>query len=540
MFDKIFTSKRLIQKHESAPFGHEREAFLEKKAACGYKREKERLRALARCLLFASENLGMEEGDRAYATLESLRTLGQKWKENLLRNRHSNTPVVNDVVRFLSIVVEWLTFTKKMDPRFFDDENLYNRINHIRASKIRYHVTPLYYERLSYLEHLREEGYSMTRIRHYAEYQLHIIQSLRLDSLRFVTDKEIVQAYIKWDRIRLFRKQENSITAKQNFIGMAERWLSYAGILKESESKNHYMSDILMKYENWMKDSRGKSPASIKKEVKVTGDFLDYLHKNNAVFAEIMTDSTDGFIKEQSKRGLARISINRIASVLRCFLRYAYNERIISIPLAGDVKGPRMYSLGDIPYAPDWIDVEKLILSFSTKRNNSANLRNRAIALLLAVYGMRSTEVCRIDIKDIDWENDTILLKREKRGRQQVLPLVPVVGNAIVEYIKEERNNNTSYTTLFLTKQAPYIPMNCKSIYTVIRNAYDKLDIEIKHHGPHSLRHACATRIVNSGHKLKEVADLLGHKKLDNTCIYAKIDMVSLRKVADMNWEGLL
>lgn len=540
MFDKIFTSKRLIQKHESAPFGHEREAFLEKKAACGYKREKERLRALARCLLFASENLGMEEGDRAYATLESLRTLGQKWKENLLRNRHSNTPVVNDVVRFLSIVVEWLTFTKKMDPRFFDDENLYNRINHIRASKTRYHVTPLYYERLSYLEHLREEGYSMTRIRHYAEYQLHIIQGLRLDSLRFVTDKEIVQAYIKWDRIRLFRKQENSITAKQNFIGMAERWLSYAGILKESESKNHYMSDILMKYENWMKDSRGKSPASIKKEVKVTGDFLDYLHKNNAVFAEIMTDSTDGFIKEQSKRGLARISINRIASALRCFLRYAYNERIISIPLAGDVKGPRMYSLGDIPYAPDWIDVEKLILSFSTKKNNSANLRNRAIALLLAVYGMRSTEVCRIDIKDIDWENDTILLKREKRGRQQVLPLVPVVGNAIVEYIKEERNNNTSYTTLFLTKQAPYIPMNCKSIYTVIRNAYDKLDIEIKHHGPHSLRHACATRIVNSGHKLKEVADLLGHKKLDNTCIYAKIDMVSLRKVADMNWEGLL
>ncbi len=67
-----------------------------------------------------------------------------------------------------------------------------------------------------------------------------------------------------------------------------------------------------------------------------------------------------------------------------------------------------------------------------------------------------------------------------------------------------------------------------------------KYDLNIKHRGPHTLRHSCATHLVNSGHSMKEVADLLGHQMLDTTRIYAKVDMVGLRKVADMEWEGLL
>ncbi|MDR1338958.1 MAG: tyrosine-type recombinase/integrase [Prevotellaceae bacterium] len=62
----------------------------------------------------------------------------------------------------------------------------------------------------------------------------------------------------------------------------------------------------------------------------------------------------------------------------------------------------------------------------------------------------------------------------------------------------------------------------------------------MRHYGPHSLRHGCATRLINLGFSLKEVADQLGHQQLDTTRIYAKVDINNLRKVADMNWEGIL
>ena len=64
--------------------------------------------------------------------------------------------------------------------------------------------------------------------------------------------------------------------------------------------------------------------------------------------------------------------------------------------------------------------------------------------------------------------------------------------------------------------------------------------MNIRHRGPHSFRHGCATHLINTGYSLKEIADLLGHMRLDTTRIYAKVDMVSLREVADMNWEELL
>jgi site-specific recombinase XerD len=73
-----------------------------------------------------------------------------------------------------------------------------------------------------------------------------------------------------------------------------------------------------------------------------------------------------------------------------------------------------------------------------------------------------------------------------------------------------------------------------------VSQSYGKTDTGIRHKGGHSLRHACASRIINTGGTLKDVSDLLGHKQFDTTRTYAKIDLVNLRKVADLKWEGLL
>jgi site-specific recombinase XerD len=88
-----------------------------------------------------------------------------------------------------------------------------------------------------------------------------------------------------------------------------------------------------------------------------------------------------------------------------------------------------------------------------------------------------------------------------------------------------------------LNARAPYRPV--KSLFGVVDYRWKTLDVAIKHHGPHSLRHACATRLINEGMSLKTIADQLGHRSLETTRIYAKVDLPRLRKVADFSMGGL-
>lgn len=87
---------------------------------------------------------------------------------------------------------------------------------------------------------------------------------------------------------------------------------------------------------------------------------------------------------------------------------------------------------------------------------------------------------------------------------------------------------------------APYRPVSTSAVYKIVSDSLRQQDIVLKHYGAHCLRHGSATLLVNSGFTMKEVSDYLGHQSLDTTRIYAKVDLLSLRKVADMNWEGLL
>ena len=93
---------------------------------------------------------------------------------------------------------------------------------------------------------------------------------------------------------------------------------------------------------------------------------------------------------------------------------------------------------------------------------------------------------------------------------------------------------------LFLRVNAPYTPLTPQSIYHIVADVFKVLHIKLEHIGPHALRKAFATELVNSGASFKDVADMLGHRQLDTTRIYAKVDFVNLGKVSDMNWEGLL
>ena len=108
----------------------------------------------------------------------------------------------------------------------------------------------------------------------------------------------------------------------------------------------------------------------------------------------------------------------------------------------------------------------------------------------------------------------------------------------MVRYLKEVRPKNSTHREIFLTLRAPFRPM--KKFYGIVASRWKPLNVNIKHHGPHSLRHACATRLINQGVSLKTIADQLGHRDLETTRIYAKVDLPRLREVANFNLGGVL
>jgi integrase/recombinase XerD len=158
---------------------------------------------------------------------------------------------------------------------------------------------------------------------------------------------------------------------------------------------------------------------------------------------------------------------------------------------------------------------------------------------LLSVYGLRSGEVRRLRLDDIDWPRDRIRIVRSKSGHQEAAPLEPRVGNAIARYLCYSRPKTVS-RVVFLTLRAPHRPLSAGGLYGVVGRHLSKNGLPKKGRGPHGLRHACARHLLESGRSFKEVGDHLGHRSPDATSYYAKVDLVSLRKVALDDFGGLI
>jgi integrase/recombinase XerD len=154
--------------------------------------------------------------------------------------------------------------------------------------------------------------------------------------------------------------------------------------------------------------------------------------------------------------------------------------------------------------------------------------------MIFSTYGFRSREVSQLKLEDVDWERERVHVHRSKGRHDQEYPLIQSVGAAIVRYLKEVRPS-TSRREIFLTLRAPFRPLSTGTMYRVVSSRMAKLGIESLHRGPHSLRHACAGRLVGEGFSLKEIGDHLGHRSSDSTRTYAKVDLAGLREVASFD-----
>jgi site-specific recombinase XerD len=408
-----------------------------------------------------------------------------------------------------------------------------------RASTIARHTTaPFAEERSRYLEHCGQRGDSFAQQLRKADHVLWIARKL----------SEYPDLQVTIDQIRAVvgdcSDGENSggphlhlLSTRKRLIGTACAWLRYLGCLRETVEQIPFGSR-LGEYCAWAEQERGLSDASIERFRRVIRQFLRWYGVLGRPLSGLRASDVDAYLAMGSGQGWKRVTIRNVVDALRAFLRFGAAQGWCPPHLPASIQGPRLYALEGLPAGPTWAEVERLFAGLDP--NRPAGMRDRAILMLFAIYGLRESEVATLRLDDIDWEHDQLRVPRAKRRDAQVYPLLPSVGNALIQYLQSVRRRSSPHREVFLAVMPPYRPLSRSGLYDIVAPKLKSLNVQCAHRGPHSLRHACATRLVTQGLPLKEIGDHLGHRSTSATGVYAKVDLAGLREVAVFDLGELL
>lgn len=397
---------------------------------------------------------------------------------------------------------------------------------------------PLLKEREAFLEHLLQQGTSLAAVRGVSWQLLNVIRLLKLTELRDVRIDEIKEVARRWERQQRTNPFAHSYKHSAGFfIYVAKKWLNFAGVLKQPAIPRPRFGDEVDEFARWMVGERGMAPLTVRSHRGKVAQFLKWVSEQCRSLRDVRLRDIDAFLIFKGMSGWSRKSARGNADALRAFFRYAEQRRWCRPGIADGIISPRLYTHEGLPEGPQWKDVQRLLKG--VKGTSAVALRAKAILLLLTVYGLRSGEISRLSLSDFDWQMETFTVNHSKRGGVQKYPLQREVGEAILEYIRKARPQ-TSCRNLFLTLNPPYRRVGYNSLWRITSLSIDAAGIRCRRRGPHCLRHACATHLLEQGASLKVIGDLLGHRDSNSTRIYAKVHLEQLRRVADFDLGGLL
>jgi integrase/recombinase XerD len=398
----------------------------------------------------------------------------------------------------------------------------------------RHLAAPVLEEREEFLSYLRREGVSQHRLQTAAAALLQVIRSLRLTKMRDVRLREIQTLANDWKSRRGMKTMP--VSYYPYFIRLAKRWFRFHARLKLPRPPAQPFGTKLDSYVRSLGE-HGFSTDTIRGRTSRLREFLRWFSKDHRGLETVRLAHVDRFLEAQTRKGWSRGTLASAASALKSFFQYAEDRRWCSRGVALGIKGPSPPKYHPIWNGPTWRQVRQLLRG--TCRSRPADIRARAAFYLIVMYGLRGSEVRRLLVTDLDWKAKTLDVSRSKRGGFQRFPLHRDVADSVLRYITKVRPA-CSCPQLFVTLHPPFRPIAANSLWALTSLRLRRLRINCYPDGPHSLRHACATRLLANGASLKEISDFLGHKRIQSAKIYAKCDMKSLRQVADFDLDGVL
>jgi integrase/recombinase XerD len=289
---------------------------------------------------------------------------------------------------------------------------------------------------------------------------------------------------------------------------------------------------VLDPYIQHLHDARELAPVTIRRHRNDVLSFLLTLKDDvcRSRLRVLGAERIDACLKEVFKTSTA--CPTTLASSLRYFLTYCAERDHTRADFSGLVPRVRQYRHSSLPRGLEDSALERMIKLID--RDSADGARDYALILLLMAYGIRAISICRLLLEDIDWSQSRICFRAQKGGKEVVVPLLNAVAEAIIAWLRH-RDPRAPHREVFLSTKAPHGPLNSPAVSKRIQMLMHKTGVHQPGHGAHTLRHSWAIRALQHDQPIKAIADVLGHRYIDTTYIYAKADLKTLRQVA-MPW----
>jgi site-specific recombinase XerD len=356
------------------------------------------------------------------------------------------------------------------------------------------------------------------------------IASVSVENLETFADK---WAYRK-NPVATLREPKNT---RKEMLCVTKQWIRFLGKLSEPDKPLCPHGDKVGEFEKYLSEERGLSSRTIATRVWYIKRFFINFGFDKYSWERLSPNHVAKALRMAGEKGWSRAGVEQFAASLKSFFSFAASRGWCAERLAAAAVGPRRYAQENLPQGPAWSDVQRLLASVESDR--PMDIRDRPIFLLLAIYALRVSEVQHLKLDDLDWENSTLVIKDPKGGRARLYPITGNLGAAIIRYLREVRPS-CARREVFLALNAPYRPLSQGAIYSSIADRFRKLGITARRPGAHGLRHACATQLLAQGIPLAEIGSHLGHRAVQSTRIYAKVDIKGLLEVGELDLRGLL
>jgi integrase/recombinase XerD len=390
-----------------------------------------------------------------------------------------------------------------------------------------------------YTTTLQQRGYAPTAIQAYKRAVEHFIVWSASDSEYFEIGEGSIRRFLNEHLGAcecLGRQQRGKVTCLSALRHLQAILRADGGLPPAPSSFPGFVIAELQDYCVHARDVCGLASATLVSRRQWIGRFLTHAFPSGSLeLSRVDAKGVRDFFVAQCQ-GFEPGSARVVACCIRSYLRFRALQHADPVEaLIAAIPTAARWPLAALPkyLGPD--ELTQLMSAFDD--DNPQHRRDYAIVRCLADLGLRSCEVAALRLNDIDWKTGTVTIRSAKSHRVDVLPLPANTGQAIANYLRGGRPSTKS-RDVFVRHRAPLdVPIDTNVVRSVVRQAAARGGLASRLHGPHRLRHTAATCMLQGGATLKEIADVLRHRSLDTTAIYAKVDLPRLSSIAQP-WPG--
>ena len=354
----------------------------------------------------------------------------------------------------------------------------------------RWRLLPIFGDQLDDLIHwLHDRRYSCASVRNYLNALPRMVRWLQREGVKSLAQLSEQKLRLAYD---YYRSREPNVGSAVHILN---RFVSERGIIAEGEPPPRSPTELeLDHFAQYLCGVRGLVMGTVAAHTSRLRSFLQFLgfDQNPDCLHRLQISEIEAFLHRCAKTN-TRHSMQHVVATLRAYLRREHALGILPRTLHLQIDTPRVYRLDGLPRAIPWNQVEALLCSID--RSEPHGLRDFTLLYLAAAYGLRSSELVRLTLDDIDWRGCSLMLAGRKNKHATRLPMTDETANILITYLRNARPEN-SHRQLFLRMRAPGGPLMPTAVHDVLENRIKLSGLELPQCGSHVLRHSFALNLL--------------------------------------------